>query len=111
MNVLSSIYSVITLPYTYITFKYHYNCIIFFMSFWRILSSIIQVCNYRGYVKLNRTKFEKDVLDLKRGLEKKLLGKTESMIPDEQEIGSFLRSNAWLLTGFAAGWLLGFGIA
>ncbi|KAK6034221.1 hypothetical protein COOONC_28274 [Cooperia oncophora] len=70
-----------------------------------------KVCNYRGYVKLNRTKFEKDLMDLKRGLEKNLLGKPDSMIPNEEEIGGFLRSNAWLLSGFAAGWLLGFGIA
>ncbi|XGW32239.1 hypothetical protein V3C99_010434, partial [Haemonchus contortus] len=69
------------------------------------------VCNYRGYVKLNRTKFEKDLLELKRGLEKNLLGKPETMVPDQEEIGSFLRSNGWLLSGFLAGWLLGFGIA
>ncbi|WKY04918.1 hypothetical protein Q1695_005715 [Nippostrongylus brasiliensis] len=69
------------------------------------------ICNYRGYVKLNRSQFDKDLQELRRGLEKKLLGKTDSVIPDADEMSSFLRENAWLLSGFAAGWLIGFGLA
>ncbi|KAL6740562.1 hypothetical protein Aduo_013906 [Ancylostoma duodenale] len=70
------------------------------------------VCNYRGYVKLNRSKFEQDLRDLRRGLEKNLLGESSRpAMPDEEEVSNFLRSNAWLLGGFAAGWLLGFGLA
>ncbi|PIO62290.1 hypothetical protein TELCIR_16159 [Teladorsagia circumcincta] len=58
-----------------------------------------EICNYRGYVKLNRTKFEKDLQDLKRGLEKKLRGKPESMIPDQEEVSqSFLVSREPLIT-------------
>ncbi|KHJ83381.1 hypothetical protein OESDEN_16922 [Oesophagostomum dentatum] len=69
------------------------------------------VCNYRGYIKLNRSKFEKDLRDLRRGIEQNLLGDTRPNMPDEEDVSDFLRSNAWLLGGFAAGWLLGFGLA
>lgn len=62
-------------------------------------------------MKLNRSRFEKDLRDLRKGLEKNLLGKSESVIPDAEEMGNFIVSNAWLLSGFAAGWLIGFGIA
>ncbi|KAK6750236.1 hypothetical protein RB195_002308 [Necator americanus] len=73
---------------------------------------IFLVCNYRGYIKLNRSKFERDLRELKEGLERNLLGESSRpVIPDEKEVSNFLRSNAWLLGGFAAGWLLGFGLA
>uniref|UniRef100_A0A1I7WSY2 FUN14 family protein n=1 Tax=Heterorhabditis bacteriophora TaxID=37862 RepID=A0A1I7WSY2_HETBA len=66
-------------------------------------------CNYRGYIKLNRSKFESDLEKLSRGIKRELRGKS-SVINDE-DVSNFLYSNAWILGGFAAGWLIGYGIA
>ncbi|GMT33939.1 hypothetical protein PFISCL1PPCAC_25236 [Pristionchus fissidentatus] len=69
-----------------------------------------QFCNYRGYIKLNRSKIEKDLKDLKGSIERELYGKSQFEM-DKNKIGSFVSSHAYLLGGFAAGSLLGYAIA
>ncbi|VDM57597.1 unnamed protein product [Angiostrongylus costaricensis] len=71
---------------------------------------LFQVCNYRGYIKLSRSKFEEELDSLRRSLEDNL-GRRRSVVPSQYEVNDFLRSNVWLLSGFAAGWLIGFGLA
>ncbi|GMT03041.1 hypothetical protein PENTCL1PPCAC_25215, partial [Pristionchus entomophagus] len=69
-----------------------------------------QFCNYRGYIKLNRSKIEKDLRDLKGSIERELYGKSQFEM-DKGKVGSFVTSHAYLLSGFAAGALLGYAIA
>ncbi|KAE9420942.1 hypothetical protein Angca_000236, partial [Angiostrongylus cantonensis] len=71
---------------------------------------LFQVCNYRGYIKLSRSKFEEELDSLRRSLEDNF-GRRRSIVPSQYEVNDFLRSNVWLLSGFAAGWLIGFGLA
>ncbi|PAV64947.1 hypothetical protein WR25_10561 [Diploscapter pachys] len=68
-------------------------------------------CNYRGYIKLNRSEFEKDVRALRQEIEKELYGRSSNIDIKESDVTNFLTANRWLLGGFAAGWLLGYGIA
>uniref|UniRef100_A0A8R1Y4H5 Uncharacterized protein n=1 Tax=Pristionchus pacificus TaxID=54126 RepID=A0A8R1Y4H5_PRIPA len=71
-------------------------------------------CNYRGYIKLNRSKIEKsasqDLRDIKRTIQTELCGKSQVDI-DAETVGSFVTSHAYVLSGFAAGVLLGYAIA
>ncbi|KJH47216.1 hypothetical protein DICVIV_06738 [Dictyocaulus viviparus] len=64
-----------------------------------------EICNYCGYIKLNRSKFQKDLNELSRRLEKSLT-KHRTAMPQQYEVMEFLRSNAWLLSGFAGGKLI-----
>ncbi|GMR33601.1 hypothetical protein PMAYCL1PPCAC_03796, partial [Pristionchus mayeri] len=68
-----------------------------------------QFCNYRGYIKLNRSKIEKDLRDIKRRVESELTGKSQFEM-DANKMSSFVSSHAYLLSGFAAGALLGYAL-
>ncbi|CAI4224892.1 unnamed protein product [Auanema sp. JU1783] len=70
-----------------------------------------QFCNYRGYIKLNSSKIEDDLRDLKKGIEKELYGRSSAIDINDKQVSKFVHANAWLLGGFFAGWLLGYGIA
>uniref|UniRef100_A0A1I7ZAF1 FUN14 domain-containing protein 1 n=1 Tax=Steinernema glaseri TaxID=37863 RepID=A0A1I7ZAF1_9BILA len=71
---------------------------------------VLQFCNYRGYIVVSRSEFEKDLRAARRALEKQF-GANKSSVPSAKEVDKFLISNKYLLGGFVAGCLLGYAFS
>jgi len=71
---------------------------------------LLQVANYNGWIKLNQSKFSRDVEKIRRSLDKEFFGNSNDL-PGQREVTQFVSENAYLLGGFAAGTLIGVGMA
>uniref|UniRef100_A0A914V9G3 Uncharacterized protein n=1 Tax=Plectus sambesii TaxID=2011161 RepID=A0A914V9G3_9BILA len=66
--------------------------------------------NYKGYIKLNQSKFSRDIERVRRHLDREFFADSNDL-PGERELTQFVSENAYLLGGFAAGILVGVGMS
>uniref|UniRef100_A0A0K0ETI0 FUN14 domain-containing protein 1 n=1 Tax=Strongyloides stercoralis TaxID=6248 RepID=A0A0K0ETI0_STRER len=71
---------------------------------------IFQYLIYKGYIRFNETRIERDVRNLRESVLSEL-GVTGSLLPKEKEIQTFLKKNVYTFSGLAAGTFLGYGLS
>lgn len=65
---------------------------------------LFQIAQHQGYVKVNWTRVNKDMQQVKNELAKKTNGKLPRIFEESQQ---FFKDNVFLATGFLGGFLLG----
>uniref|UniRef100_A0A0N4ZS05 FUN14 family protein n=1 Tax=Parastrongyloides trichosuri TaxID=131310 RepID=A0A0N4ZS05_PARTI len=70
---------------------------------------IIQFFIYKGYIRFNESRIERDVRNLKESVLNEL-GVDNSIIPDKKDIDNFVKRNLYTFGGLTAGTLIGYGI-
>ncbi|KAI6219202.1 FUN14 domain-containing protein 1-like isoform X1 [Aphelenchoides fujianensis] len=70
---------------------------------------LIQFLNYRGYLKFDRGRLQRDLDGLGARLKGQIGGQTA--FPSNREVDDFLGQNGYLFSGFIGGSLVGYGLA
>uniref|UniRef100_A0A915DHH3 FUN14 domain-containing protein 1 n=1 Tax=Ditylenchus dipsaci TaxID=166011 RepID=A0A915DHH3_9BILA len=71
---------------------------------------LLQFFNYRGYLKFNRSQLRKDLDDLQDTVRSELGLANKLSLPSGKELDDFASKNAYLLGGYVAGNMIGYGL-